>query len=286
MSKLNMFAEMSRNDDGSFRIVSKDEFTGKYESLKTTNGGDWCRESVVCRKYKMVTAKANGKFNLIPRDWHPTIEEQNVIDEFKKNCSFTGTEKGNYLKYFQIIGPNNSNINRQCWVKQYFIDNNMMVCVHCGTSSGDLEYDHKNDLYNDPRVFDKNTQTNDDIQILCKHCNDKKRSEGKKKYSSGKRVGASTIPALKPFGFDFTEGDESFDPKDPDALKGSYWYDPVKWITDAISIVVKKTKSVYEAKLERLEAENAEYKAKLEKLEAENAVFKAKLAIIHVRSFS
>src|SRR5210317_1518652 len=43
-------------------------------------------------------------------------------------------------------------------------------CVVCGSTS-DLVTDHKNDLYNDSRVLNTKTQTIDDFQCLCNHCN-------------------------------------------------------------------------------------------------------------------
>lgn len=49
-----------------------------------------------------------------------------------------------------------------------------MGCVVCGSKS-QLVTDHKNDVYNDPRVLDTNTQTKDDFQCLCTHCNLQKR---------------------------------------------------------------------------------------------------------------
>ena len=39
-------------------------------------------------------------------------------------------------------------------------------CVVCGSRSS-IVLDHKNDLYNDPRVLDTATQTIDDFQPLC-----------------------------------------------------------------------------------------------------------------------
>ena len=35
---------------------------------------------------------------------------------------------------------------------------------------------------------------------------------------------------------DFIEGDETFDPKDPNAMVGTYWYDPVLFLKRAYEI--------------------------------------------------
>lgn len=50
-------------------------------------------------------------------------------------------------------------------------------CLHCSKPNGGsnggsrLCIDHKNDLYNDKRVMNIKTQTIDDFQVLCQHCN-------------------------------------------------------------------------------------------------------------------
>ena len=103
-----------------------------------------------------------------------------------------------------------------------------MGCVVCGSHS-DLVTDHKNDLYNDPRVLDAKTQTIDDFQCLCNHCNLQKRQVSKKTNELGKRIGATAIPSYAIFGIDFVEGDETFDEKDINAMVGTYWYDPVEF---------------------------------------------------------
>jgi len=104
-----------------------------------------------------------------------------------------------------------------------------MSCVVCGTNSN-LVCDHKNDLYNDPRVLDIKTQTLDDFQCLCNHCNLQKREISKKTKKSGKRFGATNIPSFVIFGIDFVEGDETFDDKNINAMVGTYWYDPIEFI--------------------------------------------------------
>ena len=103
------------------------------------------------------------------------------------------------------------------------------LCVVCGSSSS-LVVDHKNDLYNDPRVLNKTTQRVDDFQSLCRSCNLRKRAVAKKTRETGKRYGATNIPAWAPFGVDFIAGGEDYDPSDPDAMVGTFWHDPVAFI--------------------------------------------------------
>lgn len=102
-------------------------------------------------------------------------------------------------------------------------------CVVCGSRS-DLITDHKNDLYNDIRVLNTSTQVLDDFQCLCNHCNLQKRQIAKRTKETGKRYGATNIPFLKIFGIDYIEGNEHYDPKDINAMKGTFWYDPIKFM--------------------------------------------------------
>jgi 5-methylcytosine-specific restriction endonuclease McrA len=101
-------------------------------------------------------------------------------------------------------------------------------CVVCGSHS-DIVIDHKNDLYNDPRVLDVKTQVIEDFQPLCNHCNLQKRSVAVKTRQTGKRYPATNIPSMAVFGVDFTSGDETYDLSDVNAMVGTFWHDPVKF---------------------------------------------------------
>ena len=109
-------------------------------------------------------------------------------------------------------------------------------CVVCGSKS-DLVTDHKNDLYNDPRVLNRRSQMIDDFQCLCNHCNLQKRQVSKTTLKTGKRIGATSIASLAIFGIDFIEGDENFDKNDINAMNGTYWYDPVEFMKRIRSIL-------------------------------------------------
>lgn len=112
-------------------------------------------------------------------------------------------------------------------------------CVVCGSKS-QLVTDHKNDLYNDMRVLDVKTQTVDDFQCLCNHCNLQKRQVAKKTRETGKRYGATNIPQLAHFGVDFILGDSEYDKDDVDAMVGTYWYDPVAFMKHIVETIATK----------------------------------------------
>ena len=217
------------NDDGvSPFIDGTKEFTGEFSSLLTKNGVSWARGSAgLCKSYKILKISANGKCVF---EWPPTDEEKASVEtSFKDYCTANRiTLGGSGTRFFKICGKQTIDRSRP-------IGNHIRAllkdkpCVVCGCTSN-IEIDHKNDLYNDPRVNDVTTQTVDDFQPLCKHCNDQKRQVVKKMKETGKRYSALCIPSVAPFGIAFTRGDESFDTKSPTAMVGTYWYDPVDFM--------------------------------------------------------
>ena len=101
-------------------------------------------------------------------------------------------------------------------------------CVVCGSNS-DLIIDHKNDSYNDMRVLIAKTQTIDDFQCLCNHCNLQKRQVYKNTKATNKRFGATNIPSLAPYNIDFIKGDETYNPEHINPMDGTYWHDPIEF---------------------------------------------------------
>ncbi len=61
----------------------------------------------------------------------------------------------------------------------------------------------------------------------------------KKTLETNKRYGATNIPMFKHFGIDFTKGNETFDKKNPKAMIGTYWYDPVDFMKKLIPLIQK-----------------------------------------------
>jgi len=95
-------------------------------------------------------------------------------------------------------------------------------CVACGSKKS-MVIDHKNDLYNDHRVCNTDTQLISDFQPLCNACNLKKRADCRKTKEQGKRQPAP-FQLLQVGCPAFIEGDETLD-ENGLGLKGTYWYD-------------------------------------------------------------
>jgi hypothetical protein len=130
----------------------------------------------------------------------------------------------------KMVGWNPSRIERNRPIRDDIRDAlKNQSCVVCGSRSS-IVIDHKNDLYNDLRVLDTSTQTIDDFQPLCNHCNLQKRQVSVEMRRTGKRYPATKIPSVAVFGVDFILGDETYDPEDPNATVGSYWHDPVVFL--------------------------------------------------------
>ena len=237
---IELFAKLGNFDETSktTRFVIKDEFIDEYLPLYFKNGGDWCRNSnMKYTPYKLATMKANGKkINLL---WNATDEEKISVEaDFKANCKII--KGNNHVYYFKIFGIKNEESSGRPISKDIIEYHKKLPCVNCG-SNFELQCDHKNGLYNDPRVLDMKTQTKDDFQSLCRHCNCQKRQIEKKTRETSKRYGATNIPSLAIFNIDFIEGDDTVNVKDINALKGTYWYDPIEFMKHVkISISISK----------------------------------------------
>ena len=209
------------------RWVHRNEFTGEYATLQLGNGGSWCRldTSGIARDYKMVTVKGSRQ---LCYSWDLSDQERMCIEEQVPALSID--DRGNSIIYIKLFGEKEERHSMmrliRSDIRQHYLQ---LPCVVCGTSSK-IEVDHKNGLYNDPRLEVMATQTLDDFQTLCKHCNDKKREVVKRMKATGIRHSALLIPQLKPFGIPYTTGEESYDPTDVNAMVGTYWYDPVDFM--------------------------------------------------------
>lgn len=101
-------------------------------------------------------------------------------------------------------------------------------CVQCGSSCG-IVIDHKNDLYNDKKVLNVNTQTVDDFQVLCTHCNLLKRQISIDEKKNKKIYSAKNLDRFKIYDFEFPWEKIYFDITNKDIKNCSFWYDPIEF---------------------------------------------------------
>jgi hypothetical protein len=96
-------------------------------------------------------------------------------------------------------------------------------CIFCGSSNG-MNIDHKDDEYTNSNQEQK--LTNEDLQVLCQHCNTIKRSG-----SRDNRIDKELPPFLEPI----RELEKYFE-YDPKYIQGGnknisrFWYDPKNWM--------------------------------------------------------
>ncbi len=145
----------------------------------------------------------------------------NLLEEYKNKRIQNNLPCGQGVIGFIIHGENiNERIKRP--IRNDIIKHwKKFPCLLCGTKK--TICDHKNDLYNDPRVLNTQTQTKEDFQPLCNNCNLRKRAVSLKTVKDKKRQ--PPPPNIRLLGIDFIKGDENYDPNDINAMVGTYWYD-------------------------------------------------------------
>jgi len=181
---------------------------------------------------------SNANPNIYPKCYGETIDiDKDLIDKYKKERIAKGLPQGNGVIGFIIVGENNNESKNRpikSYIKKYY---KKKACIICGASK--TVCDHKNDLYNDFRVLDIKTQHISDFQPICNNCNLRKRAVSLKTVKEKKRQ--PPPPAiLQCFGISFTKGNEDYDPKDPDAMVGTYWYDPIAFLEECKKSIYDK----------------------------------------------
>ena len=234
-NKIDLFKELANFDatTGTSRFVNVNEFVEKYAELRFGNGGGWARlDGDFGRKYKICSVKSNGSKRF---SWTHSEAEDQEMDQLLLQYSFA---KGTSIMLLKICGLQELSSARP--IRKDIRDElSIKPCIVCGTNS-QIEIDHKNGLYNDERVLCSKSQTVDDFQPLCKHCNDQKRQTCVWQKKHNKRYPASMIPQLAIFGIDFVEGDETYEETNIDALVGTYWYDPVDFMKKMLAKLTSK----------------------------------------------
>lgn len=164
--------------------------------------------------------------------------QQDVLLEFIQQINTTHTNNTNNSaviskKNVGIVGvfvhsKKTKNANNQrpisSVIKKHFSGS---CCVVCGSNS-EIIIDHKNDLYNDPRVLNTQTQIINDFQPLCNGCNLLKRQRSKREKELHKVYSANNIPQFKSFVFPFEK--KVFNEMDITCKIDTYWYDPIAFM--------------------------------------------------------
>ena len=210
-------------------IISKKECSNhkKLNWIGNGLGNRWCGK-LFC--YSVIYAKSHKLYN-DKLDIAVINEEkiQNFQEDYMNNHNVknSGNEIIGIYVHYEISQETAKYEKRN--IKEEIISKiKTSPCVNCGTHS-ELICDHKNDLYNNPRVLDINTQTEDDFQCLCNRCNLLKRQVCKVEKQTNKLYSAKNIPKYSVFNCPFPWEKKHFDINDPDCKTDTYWYDPVEF---------------------------------------------------------
>jgi hypothetical protein len=129
------------------------------------------------------------------------------------------------------------NIQKQPIINETFQKHfSQQVCDLCGNNETSAIF--KNDLLNDPRLYDVNSQTFNDFHSLCVECAREKTRVGTFENKHNRFYSNKEIIILKCFfddANDYRVVDDNenmaFDPTDINAKINTFWYDPVKFMT-------------------------------------------------------
>jgi hypothetical protein len=201
------------------RIISTSEIKEKYRGLYWGGNGIGDRWANKKFNYSVIYSKKTRLYSENSEDVIP----KELLDEFLVNNNGSG-----------IIGvfvhSKRLNTQKRPIDKQIHKEITSKSCVVCGTN--ETICDHKNDLYNDERVLNIKTQTIDDFQPLCNHCNLQKRQICRLEQEIGKVYSAKNIQRYKFYDFEFPWEKRNYDKSDIHCKTDTFWYDPVKFDTN------------------------------------------------------
>ena len=173
-----------------------------------------------CNKYFNYSAIYSKKKPRLYGEYDDNVIPSNVLDEFLQN----NTGSGIIGIYVHSIRKNNQPRQINKYIYKEIIN---YSCVVCGTN--ETICDHKNDLYNDIRVLNVETQFISDFQPLCNHCNLQKRQICNIEKQTKKLFSAKNIQRYKIYPFEFPWEKKSFDINNINCKTGTFWFDPVEF---------------------------------------------------------
>ena len=194
------------------RINNQQRFNKVAPEAKENGCSNWIPVETLISNFPCWTSNGNGRkgkfLGLHKYIWEPKYEKGKCV-AIRTTGFDKAVERAKMLKN-RPIRPD---------IKKVMKTKN---CLHCN-KKGCIP-DHKNDLYNDPRVHNKDKQQLSDFQPLCNACNLLKAKTFVKTEKQGKRQPAPHI--ITKFGLpEFIKGDETFNPNDIDGMVGTYWHD-------------------------------------------------------------
>lgn len=198
-----LYADVKYDEDdpssGFSRVVTVEELKNIHRDFVSTNGNHWARSDVnyLGKKYIIIRNKRSGKTFSVKLD---------------------GINNKSLKKNRKIRKDIRDKLSRQ-----------RCVILDIGTN---IQVDHKDGHYDDPKNQDTSTQKESDFQPLSAAANDAKRSHCNNCIKEGKRYDATRLGYSQAFLY----GDEN-----TKSCQGCYWYDP-KLFNKTISKDYKKEK--------------------------------------------
>lgn len=200
------------------RIISTMEIKENYPKLYW--GGNGVGDRFANKKFNYSVIFSKKPPEVYSENENDKIPNQ-LLDEFLQNHKGIGII-GIYVHSKRINNLPNRPI-KESIAKEI----TSYSCVSCGTSK--TICDHKNDLYNDNRVLNINTQQLSDFQPLCNHCNLQKRQVCIKEKQEKKLYSAKNIKKYQQEEFEFPWEKKIFDESDIFCKNDTYWFDPVEF---------------------------------------------------------
>nr|QOI90564.1 hypothetical protein HWQ62_00433 [Pyramimonas orientalis virus] len=218
MAEIELVQKLSNN----FRnIISREELK-KHPKLDWGNNGvgdRWCNKRF---NYALIYG-GKQKYKIYSDRLDDDVPEEELTNFYNEHLGQKGT-----LGIFVFSLKDKSKIQARPISKMVRLDILSQSCVSCGSYS-DIIPDHKNDLYNDPRVLSGKTQVVADFQPLCNHCNLQKRQVSKKEKQDQALYSAKKLVRFRIYDFEFPWEKKVFDINDIHCKEDTYWYDPVEF---------------------------------------------------------
>lgn len=185
-------------------------------------GGNGVGDRFANKKFNYTSINRNRKYRTYSENDDESIDKE-LIENFLNTYTF---KKQGIIGIY--VHSHRKNIVKRPIRKDIDLEIKKSACVVCGTNN-DIICDHKNDLYNDERVLNSKTQTIDDFQALCNHCNLQKRQISVKEKETFKLFSAKNLPMYKFYNFEFPWEKKAYDEENITVKTDTFWYDPVEF---------------------------------------------------------